>query len=520
MSNDNQMLTSKQQRYDRQLRLWHEHGQQRLDESHVLLINADATGSEVLKNLVLPGIGQFTVMDHELVTQLDLASNFYVDHESIGSPRADTVCRRLMELNEDVIGHSVIPTDGTYKKLLEDVDYFKQFTLVIASNLPLDVLIALSESCNANRQPLVVVYTCGFYGYVRLQLPEHCVIEAHPENAIDLRLADPWSELRALAAEVDLQNKDSMYKSHIPYPLLLLSYQRVWNEHHDTQLCRRDLDDFKKFMLSDAPQDDSENYHEACRNAYRLFQQQQKLPSNLEQLFAVDTQLTSDSEDFWFLLEALKTFCKSSNDSLPLIGSLPDMKADTEQYIQLQRVYKAKATKDCSLMQQNVDKLTQQHGKSSISAELVQRFCKNAQFIRVNQYSTIADEFKSLQLNIDKHLEDADAIYIALRAALQFGLINGRMPGDGVEDIWDLDVQQLQSITQELLQQRVLTNQLLKTLYEFARAGNAQVHSTCAYIGGLASQECLKIMTKQYIPVNNTIIYDGMKSLPSIRKYK
>jgi amyloid beta precursor protein binding protein 1 len=31
-------------------------------------------------------------------------------------------------------------------------------------------------------------------------------------------------------------------------------------------------------------------------------------------------------------------------------------------------------------------------------------------------------------------------------------------------------------------------------------------------MGGIASQECLKILTKQYIPVNNTVIVDGMRS--------
>ena len=43
------------QKYDRQLRLWGEHGQRKLSSATVCLVNASATGAEVMKNLVLPG---------------------------------------------------------------------------------------------------------------------------------------------------------------------------------------------------------------------------------------------------------------------------------------------------------------------------------------------------------------------------------------------------------------------------------------------------------------------------------
>lgn len=48
--------TAKEIKYDRQLRLWSANGQSALESSHLLLINATATGTEILKNLVLPGI--------------------------------------------------------------------------------------------------------------------------------------------------------------------------------------------------------------------------------------------------------------------------------------------------------------------------------------------------------------------------------------------------------------------------------------------------------------------------------
>jgi amyloid beta precursor protein binding protein 1 len=49
--------TSKEKRYDRQLRLWAANGQAALENAHVLLVNAGCgvVGIEALKNLVLPG---------------------------------------------------------------------------------------------------------------------------------------------------------------------------------------------------------------------------------------------------------------------------------------------------------------------------------------------------------------------------------------------------------------------------------------------------------------------------------
>jgi amyloid beta precursor protein binding protein 1 len=74
-------------KYDRQLRLWGPSGQRALMHSHILLIKADATGTETLKNLVLPGVGHFTVLDDKMVTEEDLGVNFFVEELSIGRPR-------------------------------------------------------------------------------------------------------------------------------------------------------------------------------------------------------------------------------------------------------------------------------------------------------------------------------------------------------------------------------------------------------------------------------------------------
>ena len=121
--------SSKERKYDRQLRLWAASGQQALEDSRVLLINNDGpwtsqdsgvagvAGVETLKNLVLPGIGGFTIVDPAVVSEADLGVNFFLEEESLGKSRAEETCRWLKELNPDV--------DGSFYSKVSTVDPLK-----------------------------------------------------------------------------------------------------------------------------------------------------------------------------------------------------------------------------------------------------------------------------------------------------------------------------------------------------------------------------------------------------------
>lgn len=49
-----------------------------------MLISIKALANEVAKNLVLAGIGSLTIVDHETVTEEDLAAQFFVSEEHLG----------------------------------------------------------------------------------------------------------------------------------------------------------------------------------------------------------------------------------------------------------------------------------------------------------------------------------------------------------------------------------------------------------------------------------------------------
>src|SRR5699024_2064497 len=70
---------------------------------------------------------------------------------------------------------------------------------------------------------------------------------------------------------------------------------------------------------------------------------------------------------------------------LPLPGSLPDMKAQSADYVALQNIYKAKAKKDVEEVTGTVRRIESQLGPRAIAVpeKEIEIFCKNAAHIKV-----------------------------------------------------------------------------------------------------------------------------------------
>ncbi len=96
--------TAKEKKYDRQLRLWAASGQAALEDAKVLLLNSGSgvVGVETLKNLILPGVGSFTIVDVTNVSEFDLGVNFFLEESSLGRWRAEETRKFLQELNPEV----------------------------------------------------------------------------------------------------------------------------------------------------------------------------------------------------------------------------------------------------------------------------------------------------------------------------------------------------------------------------------------------------------------------------------
>jgi amyloid beta precursor protein binding protein 1 len=53
---------------------------------------------------------------------------------------------------------------------------------------------------------------------------------------------------------------------------------------------------------------------------------------------------------------------------------------------------------------------------------------------------------------------------------------------------------------------------IVQAAEEVARAKGGELHNISALTGGMVAQEVIKIITKQYIPIDNTCIFDGITS--------
>ena len=49
-----------------------------------------------------------------------------------------------------------------------------------------------------------------------------------------------------------------------------------------------------------------------------------------------------------------------------------------------------------------------------------------------------------------------------------------------------------------------------KYLHELIRFSDSSIHSVSSFLGGVASQEIIKILIAQYTILNHTLIYDGI----------
>jgi len=49
-----------------------------------------------------------------------------------------------------------------------------------------------------------------------------------------------------------------------------------------------------------------------------------------------------------------------------------------------------------------------------------------------------------------------------------------------------------------------------KFVRELLRYGTSKLHVTSSYLGGVASQEAIKLIMSQFVPINHTLIFDGI----------
>lgn len=96
---------------------------------------------------------------------------------------------------------------------------------------------------------------------------------------------------------------------------------------------------------------------------------------------------------FWIIADAIKEF-HQRHGCLPLPGNVPDMKAQSKVYIQLQNLYKSKARKD---VEEVLETVQRSPGGENVDPEEVKLFCKNAAFVKlINGSASDADQLAKI----------------------------------------------------------------------------------------------------------------------------
>ncbi|KAK1925463.1 putative ubiquitin-activating enzyme subunit [Papiliotrema laurentii] len=529
---------AKTRRYDRQLRLWASAGQRSLEQARVLLVGCDAPGTQTLKNLVLPGISHFTVLSGGITTPRDVATNFFLHPESVGQSIAESVVKYLKELNPSVEGAARV--DDPAKILATDPSYFSSFTLIICTNIDpsvelriADLLWDMSSTTGGPDIPLISIRNSGFMGRISIQLREHCVVDTHPDSTHTLRIDQPFPALEAYARDLDLDSMDSMEHSHIPFVVLLVRAASQWKDKHGGKLpVYEQKDEFKAFLNAGRRKGDEENYQEAEEKAFLVINTSE-IPPNLQALLDEDSvkTISSNSKNLHILLHALREYLKT-HPLPPISPSLPDMHSSTTAYITLQNLYKEQHRADLAEYKAILTGILNGVGLPAdvIPDDEIENFVRNSSAVAIIKGRPLRGSKEggpSLKEAMDEHLfaEWSDknlavGEHLAFFASEQFYAAKGRWPGSGTSADVSADEQSLLDIVQPVIgcDPALVPEEVTMSIAEVVRGGFGSLPSTAAFIGGLVAQEAIKLVTNQYMPLDNTLIVDLIKSTTAVLK--
>ncbi|KAI2640802.1 hypothetical protein GGS26DRAFT_178188 [Hypomontagnella submonticulosa] len=513
--------SEKEKKYDRQLRLWAASGQAALESANILLVNsgAGAVGVETLKNLVLPGIGKFTIADDALVNEADLGVNFFLDESCLGRLRSECCTRLLQELNPEVQGEW-LPKQGGTLDLHSALEASPTFTLILYT-LPIrkEILSVIESYASRHKTSLVSIHSAGFYSYFRINLPgTFPIVDTHPDvqKTTDLRLLNPWPELVEFSREMtkDIDTLDNHEHGHLPYVVILLHYLEEWRQSHNGEnpLSYADKNAFSSFVLSKARTNNQEggeeNFQEAAVAVNRNITAPELEPG-VQELF--NHQVSDELQSaFWIIAKAVKAFYRK-HGCLPLPGVLPDMKALSSVYVKLQSIYKEKARRDAQEVLETARAIP---GGEDVDPAEVDLFCKNARFVKlINATPTSGDLDEIFQAETASD-EVAEAMRAGLDASFAPPMSNLfiylALVATSHSTMSTAD--EIMSAVTNLMPQAAGNDRMLQAAQEVARAGGGELHNISALTGGMVAQEVIKIITKQYIPIENTCIFDGISS--------
>jgi adenylyltransferase/sulfurtransferase len=137
-------------------------GQQRLLESHVLVVGAGGLGSPAAMYLAAAGVGRITICDADTVDLTNLQRQIVHRNDSVGMPKVASAKRTLGELNPDI---EVVALEARLdvQALLDKV---AECSAVLDCSDNFATRHAVNRACVAHRVPLVSGAAIRFDGQI------------------------------------------------------------------------------------------------------------------------------------------------------------------------------------------------------------------------------------------------------------------------------------------------------------------------------------------------------------------
>lgn len=266
--------------------------------------------------------------------------------------------------------------------------------------------------------------------------------------------------------------------------------------------------------------------------------------------------LTAKDSDFWFLARALREFqaAEGAGTSLPVTTALPDMTATTALYLELSEAYRSQAAADKTAFEAHLSCMLEAAGRTTpVPEDVVTRFLASSRSIKVIRYRQLAEELattggtaaeasassaaddaaaagrsprdgaytgnlkEAVEEVVAMHPEEAEMApmlwQVMLRAADDFEAKHGRFPGAGGGCDLGADAAEVEALAAVHAAGYGVADRIsAKHAAEMTRYGACEPHVTAAVVGAVASQEAIKLITGQYVPLNNTFVFNGIAS--------
>ena len=133
-------------------------GQQRLLDSHALVIGAGGLGSPVALYLGTAGVGTLPLVDHDSVDLTNLQRQIAHNLARVGSPKALSAAQSIAAINPDVRVHAMVQRadDALLDELVPQAD------VVLDCSDNFATRHAINAACVRHRRPLVAGAAIGF----------------------------------------------------------------------------------------------------------------------------------------------------------------------------------------------------------------------------------------------------------------------------------------------------------------------------------------------------------------------